>query len=169
MRSEHCQTEIRQDIHLFILVDNVDAASLISAVSEAEVCVHGSSNYHIIQSITINIADSHCVAKVGPDLVAGEVVELLHRGSRQKDHLARQVGAPRHAHRDVGVGVPVEMSQSEGVAQVGVVLALGPLLGGEQIQTVEKIHRVRLSLPVITARSTDKKSLLQLYIWIVMT
>ena len=129
MRSEHCQTEIRQDIHLFILVDNVNAPRLIindslydslydslvtaylfilvdninaprlvSAVREAEVSVHWSANYNVIQSISINIADSHAVPEVGPDLVAGQVVELLHGGAREEDDLAGQVGASGHPH-----------------------------------------------------------------------
>ena len=133
MRSEHCQTEIRQDIHLFILVDilnaprliindslydslyyslydslvtvylfilvdNINAPRLVSAVREAEVSVHGSANYNVIQSISINIADSHAVSEVGPDLVAGQVVELLHGGAREEDDLAGQVGATGHPH-----------------------------------------------------------------------
>ena len=125
--------------------------------------MHGSSNYHIIQSITINIADSHCMPKICPNLVAGQVMKLFHGSSRQEDHFACEIGTPRHPDGNVGVGVASEVSEGEGVAEVGVVLTLGPLLRAEQIQTVEKIHGVGLSLPVIAARSPDKKSLLQTF------
>ena len=91
-----CMTAVTA--YLFILVDNINAPRLVSAVREAEVSVQWSANYNVIQSISINIADSHAVPEVGPDLVAGQVVELLHGGAREEDDLAGQVGAPGHSH-----------------------------------------------------------------------
>ena len=99
------------------------------------------------------------------DLGAGEVVKLAHGAPGEEDDLAGEVGAARHPHRQVRMTVGVEMAEGEGVSQVGVVLALRPLLRRHQVQPVPEVLGVGLTLPVVATRRADEQALLKHGIW----
>ncbi|MFO0002314.1 MAG: hypothetical protein ACK559_14380 [bacterium] len=57
--------------------------------------------------------------------------------------------------------VPVKVAEGEGVAQVGVILALRALLRGHQVQPVPQVLGVGLALPVVATGRPDKQPLLK--------
>lgn len=101
---------------LSVLVDHIDAASLVAAPALAEIRVQRSPDNHIVQPVAVHVADGDRVAKVGPHLGPGEIVQLTHGAAGQEDDLAGQVGPTRHAHRQVGMTVAVKVAQGQGVA-----------------------------------------------------
>ena len=51
-----------------VLVDHIDPACLVTPIGLGEVCVHRSTDDHVIQTVSVHITNSHSMPKVGANL-----------------------------------------------------------------------------------------------------
>ena len=68
-RAPICQT------YIFILIHNVHSSSLELA-HHSKICPHWSSDKNVIKAVPVNVAGSDGVAKVSPNLISREIVQI---------------------------------------------------------------------------------------------